>query len=303
MLLRYAIRVLLAVGLLAGCAGAGTTSPAVATDAVVVSSFDFGESAVVAEIYAQALENARVPVRRELRLGPRELVLPALRQGLVDVVPEYVGTALATVAPSAPAAADTAAAVAELAIALRPDGLRPLQPAPAQNQNGLAVTRATAQRLGLRTTSDLRGRAGRLTLTGPSECSHREYCAAGLRAVYGLTFSDVVPYDLETQRVTALEQGLADVAVVFTTDGLLRARDLVLLADDRHLQPVENVVPVVSERSMTRYGPRVAETLDRVSARLDSAGLALLNWRVDVAHADARDEARSWLQQHALLSG
>jgi osmoprotectant transport system substrate-binding protein len=227
-------------------------------------------------------------------------VLPALRQGLVDVVPEYVGTALGTVTGS-PAAVGTTQARVELAAALRPDRVTPLLPAAAQNQNGLAVTRTTAERLRLRTTSDLRRDAADLTLAGPTECPRRAYCLQGLERVYGLSFARFVAYDRETQRVTALEEGLVDVAVVFTTDGLLAARDLVLLADDRGLQPAENVVPVVSDRAVDRYGPQVVDTLDAVSAQLDRASLTFLNWRVEVAGGSARSEARGWLLRHGLL--
>jgi osmoprotectant transport system substrate-binding protein len=100
------LRVVLALGLLVACSDQAAVVPTT-SDAVVVASFDFSESEVLGEVYAQALEQAGIRVRRELRLGPRELVLPALRQGLVDVVPEYVGTALATVTGS-PAAVSTA---------------------------------------------------------------------------------------------------------------------------------------------------------------------------------------------------
>ncbi|MGB8649767.1 MAG: ABC transporter substrate-binding protein [Mycobacteriales bacterium] len=293
-------QLLLAIGLVAACSGQ-TPAPQRPTSAVVVASFDFTESEVLGEVYAQALEHAGVPVRRELRLGPRELVLPALRQGLVDVVPEYLGSALAAVAPQDAPARGGAASWQALSAALRPDGLRLLRPAAAQDQNGLAVTRATATRLRLRTTSDLRVPSRSLALGGPAECPHRAYCLAGLQRVYGLAFRAFVPYATETQRVTALEEGVVDVAVVFTTDGLLAAGDLVLLADDRGLQPTEQVVPVVSQRVLDRYGTRVTRALDAVSARLDSPGLTFLNWRVEVAGGDVRAEARGWLLRHGLL--
>jgi osmoprotectant transport system substrate-binding protein len=267
---------------------------------VVVASFDFAESEVLGEVYAQALAQAGVPLRRELRLGPRELVLPALRQGLVDVVPEYLGTALAPVTGTT-TAGSTAQAHTALSRALRGDALTPLRPAAAQNQNGLAVTRATADRLHLRTTSDLRQVAAGLTLAGPAECPRRTYCLQGLERVYGLSFKGFVAYDRETQRVTALEEGLVDVAVVFTTDGLLAAHDLVLLVDDRRLQPVENVVPVVSDRAVARYGQRVVDTLNAVSGQLDATSLTFLNWRVEVAGGRPRAEARGWLIRHGLL--
>src|SRR5688500_8442659 len=123
---------------------------------VVVASFNFPESALLAEIYARAIQAAGIPVRREVDLGPRELVQPALLGGLVDFVPEYLGTALASVQPSAGAApGDTAAVRESLARALDGRGIRVLDAAPAQNQNGVVVTRATAERFGLRAVSDL----------------------------------------------------------------------------------------------------------------------------------------------------
>jgi osmoprotectant transport system substrate-binding protein len=291
---------LVALAILAACSGTAP-APQRPSDAVVVASFDFTESELVAELYAQALQQAGVPVRRELRLGPRELVLPALRQGLVDVVPEYLGSALAAVVPGEVPAAASAPLQAQLAAALRPAGLRLLRPAPAQDQNGLAVTRATAARYRLRTTSDLRAHDRALTLGGPAECPRRPYCLEGLERFYGLTFRAFLPYATEAQRVTALEQGVVDVAVVFTTDGLLAAGDLVLLADDRGLQPREQVVPVVTQRALDRYGPRITRALDAVSAQLDAKGLTFLSWRVEVAGGDVRTEARGWLLRHGLL--
>lgn len=291
---------LLVLAALPSCGGSPTPVRPAAHDAVVVASFDFAESELVGEIYAEALERAGVPVRRELGLGPRELVLPALRAGLVDVVPEYLGTALSTVDPAAPPARDVPLALRELRAALRPDRLQALEPAAAQNANGLAVTRATADRLGLRRTSDLRAPAGELTIAGPAECPHRPYCLPGLAQRYGIRFGSFVAYPSESQRITALEQGVVDVAVVFTTDGVLADRSLVLLADDRRLQPSEQLLPVVSDRALALGGNRLRMTLDAVSARLDSAGLTFLNWRVSVAGRDLRAEAAGWLRRHPL---
>jgi osmoprotectant transport system substrate-binding protein len=296
---------LLAVTLLAAsCRHDETADPAPSRDgAVVVASFSFPESDLLAEIYAQALEVEGVPVRRELDLGSRELVLPALQQGLVDVVPEYLGTALASVSSvPAPDVHDVPAVRTALDEALRPWGLQTLEPSAAANQNGVVVTRATARRLGLRTVSDLRTVSGRLTLTGPPECPSRTYCLRGLRQRYDLRFDRFLPLGTEAQRVAALDQELADVAVLFTTDGRLATGDLVLLEDDRRLQPAENVLPVASTRVLRRYDGLVEQTLDRVSARLSTGHLRFLNWRVAVAGKGRADEARGWLRRHGLLT-
>ena len=305
--MRHALRVLavaVALSLMTACSGSGE-QPASRPrgDAVVVSSFNFPESALLAEIYAQAIEAAGIPVRRELNLGPRELVQPALLAGLVDVVPEYLGSALASLAGTDGAlSADATAARDRLVAALRPWDVRVMDPSPAQNQNGLVVSRSTAERQGFRSISDLARFPGPVTLAGPAECPDRPYCLPGLESRYGLRFARFLPFDTESQRATALLDEVVDVAVMFTTDGRLATGDLVLLNDDRALQPAENVVPIVSAPAMERFGARLSGALNAVSARLTSNGLSFVNWRIDTAGRDIATEARGWLERHALVA-
>ena len=292
--------------LLASChAGPDRTAPVSADRAagpVVVASFNFSESELLAAIYGLAIRHAGIPVRLQLNLGPRELVEPALQQGLVDVVPEYLGTALRTleVRPGVPVS-DPAAVRAALARALAPWHVQVMTPAAAQDQNGIVVTDATARRLGLHKVSDLRRAAGRLTLGGSPECPDRPYCLLGLRKVYGLGFARFLPFDTEAQRVTALREGVVDVTVLDTTDGNLAVGDLVLLSDDRHLQPAENVVPVITERGMARYGSQLADAVNAVSTQLTSQALLYMDWRVEVAGAGVMTEAHGWLERHGIL--
>lgn len=269
---------------------------------VVVASFNFPESEVLAAIYGLAIRHAGIPVRLQLDLGPRELVQPALEQGLVDLVPEYLGTALTSLEPHANVAmSDPVAVRRALAGALARWHVQVLIPAAAQDQNGVAATRATAARMGLRTVSDLRRFASRLILGGPPECPARPYCLPGLRAVYGLRFARFLPFDTEQQRVTALQDGVVNVAVLFTTDGNLATGDLVLLSDDRHLQPAESIVPVITGSAMARYGNRLAGAVNAVSAQLTSHALLFLDWRVEVAGDSVLAEARGWLERHGIL--
>lgn len=295
--------VALAAAAVSGCSHAARpTAASTSTAPVVVASFNFSESELLAEIYAQALRHAGVPVTLELDVGPREMVLPGLHQGLIDFVPEYVGSAVAALDPGAQLQGASAADEGRLlADALRPWHVEVRPPASAQNQNGLAVTRDTADLYHLTATSDLGPIAGRLTLAGPTECPTRPFCLEGFRSVYGLRFAHFVAYDSETARVTALDQHVVDVAVMFTTDGELATGDFALLADDRHLQPAENVIPLVSERAATRYGPRLTAAVDAVSARLTTPDLEFLNWRVGVAGKPVAAEATGWLRRHGLL--
>lgn len=296
---------LLGLALLASCQpGAERATPAGGGTGggVVVASFNFPESELLAAIYGLAIRHAGIPVQLQLDLGPRELVQPALEQGLVDVVPEYLGTALTSLQPHAGVPmSDPAPVRAALARALARWNVQVMTPAAAQDQNGIVVTDATARRLGLSTVSDLRRAAGGLTLGGSPECPDRPYCLPGLRRVYGLRFAGFLPFGTERQRVAALEEGVVDVAVLDTTDGNLATGDLVLLSDDRHLQPVENVVPVITGRAIARYGKRLADAVNAVSAQLTTRALLFLGWRVEVAGNGIQAEARAWLERHGIL--
>lgn len=269
---------------------------------VVVASFNFPESELLAAIYGLALRRAGIPVRFLLGLGPRELVEPALEEGLVGLVPEYLGTALTSIEPhSSVAMTDPAAVRAALARAFAAWHVTVLTPARAQDQNGVAVTHGTAARLHLRTLSDLRRAAGSLTLGGPPECPARPFCLPGLRSAYGLRFARFLPFGTEAERVTALKDGVVGAAVLFTTDGNLADGSLVLLADNRHLQPAENIVPVVTAQALGRYGKRLTTAVNAVSAQLTSAELLFLNWRIEVAGHSVLPEAQAWLERHGIL--
>ena len=296
----------LASGTSGASARAAVTPPGRAPGtAVVVASFNFPESELLAAIYALALMHAGIPARLQLDLGPRELVQPALAEGVVDVVPEYLGTALTSLEPAADVAAtsDPVAVRRELARVLARRHLQVLQPAAAQDQDGLVVTRATAARLRLRTVSDLGPLTPTMVLGGAPECTQRPSCLPGLRRVYGLEFARFVPLDTEQERIDAIGQGVVDVVVTGTTGGYLANGDLVLLADDRQLQPVGNIVPVVHAGAVARYGARLADALDAVSARLTTNDLIFLNWRITVADKNVLAEARAWLERQGILPG
>jgi osmoprotectant transport system substrate-binding protein len=273
-------------------------------EAVAVASFDFPESVLLAEIYAQALAAAGIPVRRELNLGPREVVDPALASGLVDAVPEYVGTALATATGEQDVPADPAEAQRRLRTIDAGRGLRVLEAAPAQSQNGLVVTQLTALTYSLGSVSDLAAVAGTLVFGGPPECERRPYCLPGLESVYGLVFERVVPLDSGGPlTVAALRAGEIDVALLFTSDAHLGGGDLVLLQDDKALQPAENIVPVVRQAVVERYGAVLTERLDLVSAALSTGDLVALNAEIGLRERAPGDVAAEWLAAEGIGPG
>lgn len=292
---------LLALVLMLSCSRAPSPPlPSPRPGALVVASFNFDESRVLAELYAQALEDEGIPVRRELDLGPRELVLPALRQGLIDVVPEYLGTLLDAAARGPRRAqSDPRLLSALVDAALEPWGLEVLTPSSASDPNAVVVTRATAEERALGAISDLVPIAHDLTLGGPPECPIRDRCLPGFEEVYALRFGRFLPFDGARLVRQALLEGVIDAGVLFTTDGFLAGDDLVVLTDDRGLQPAENIVPVV--RTDRVAGGPAAAVLDEVSAALTTSELRFLNWRVTVAHGSPAAEARGWLIRHGLV--
>ena len=294
--------VLVATVLLAGACG-GDADPSGGlprNGGIVVASFDFAESRLVAEIYAYALEDEGITVDRQLDLGPRELVLPALRQGFVDVIPEYAGSALDATSPASTVDRSDVATIADaLADAVRPWGIDVLSPSPASNQNVLAVTAATAAEGHFEDISDLAPVAPSLAVGGPPECPGRRRCLVGLADVYGIRFGSFVPLADQDLVRRALTDGVIDVGVLFATDAALADDALVVLNDDKHLQPADNVVPVVRHAAVDG---RAVAALDEVSARLSTTNLRFLNWRVAHAGADAATEARAWLVRHALVA-
>jgi osmoprotectant transport system substrate-binding protein len=270
---------------------------------VTVASFNFPESEVLAQIYGGALREAGYPVVVLPGLGPRELLEPALSRGLIDLVPEYAGSALDFLTIGrGHSRFGIASTHRALDRALESRGLVALGPALAQDSNAIVVTRATSKRYGLRTISDLAGVAPRLTFGGPPECPQRELCLLGLRRTYGLRFKAPF-FALDTGgplTLQALRAGDIDVALLFSTDPGIEKYHLVVLADDRGLQPAENVTPVIRSQTLTRFGPHLRQVLDTVSARLTTETVRTLNGEVLRRGVRPEAVAARWLAAQGL---
>ncbi len=296
----------LAAALAACTSSDGHILPAAAKPAspvMTVGSFDFPESVLLAEIYGQALAANKFPVRILPDLGTREVVDPALVGGLLQLVPEYAGSALEFFSLGRLAATSNAAATARaLAKSVAARGLGAARPAPAQDANAIVVTAATAARYGLRSIADLAKVAPRLLFGGPPECPGRPHCLPGLRHVYGVHFKGFTPLDAGGPlTLQALEAGYIGAALLFTTDPSIPARHLVALADNRGLQPAENITPLLRRDVITRYGTRLLAVLNSVSAMLDTGTLRALDARVELAGQSPRQVAGGWLRAHGLI--
>jgi osmoprotectant transport system substrate-binding protein len=273
------------------------TSAAIADGpTITIGSANFSENALVAEIYAQALENAGYPVKRNLNVGTREIYAAALEDGGLDLVPEYIGSALSYLKGTP--TSDSAATAQALADAWKDAGIAVLEPAPAQDKNGVVVRQDTASELGLAKVSDLAGHDD-LILGGPPECPERDFCLKGLQDVYGLQFKEFKPLDAGgALTVAALEGDEVQVAILFTSDGVISAKNFVLLEDDKGLQPAENLTPVIRQEVLDAYGDGLAATLNSVSAKLTTADLSDMNRRIGIDGEDPEQVAADWIAQN-----
>jgi len=268
---------------------------------LIVGSFNFAESEVLAQVYGQAIRATGAPVRIMSGIGPRELVDPALAAGLLEFVPEYSGSAVQFLTVGREVGtSDAGATHRALARVAQARGLVALRPAPAEDQNVLVVTRRTARRFGLRSISDLQPVARRLLFGGPPECAHRQDCLPGLKRLYGLTFRGFAPLDVGGPlTLQALITRSIDVALLFSTDPAIEQRQLVVLTDDRSLQPAESVTPIVRRDALTRW-PTVAETVDAVSSRLTTDVLRGLV-ETTMSGGSPAEVAVAWLRSQGLI--
>ena len=297
---------LIAVLLVAGCDRDRPAPPAPEDPrrpTIQLASFDFPESELLAQLYGQALVQHGFPVEQVVQLGAREVVAPALEQGKVDMVPEYLGSALNFLNDrDRVATASPALTHARLEQAFAPRGVSVLAYAPAQDRNGFVVTGDMARHRGLVKLSDLAPMANQLAFGGPPECVQRALCLKGLEDVYRLRFKRFEAMPSRDVTADALKTGEIDVGMIDTTNpNLLKpGADLVQLADDKRLQPADNVVPVVRREIVDAYGPPLVRLLNAVSAKLTTPELTSLNRQVADGQA-AADVAAGWLRAHTVI--
>jgi osmoprotectant transport system substrate-binding protein len=277
----------LASGGSTGTAGAGT---------IVVGSANFPENALLAEIYAGALSAKGVKVEKRLNIGSRETYIPALKDGSIDLIPEYTGV-LAQYFNKDLKATDANGVYAELKAAL-PSTLTILDKSAAEDKDAVVVTKDTATRLGLKSIGDLASPAKDLTLGGPPEWKIRPTGIPGLKKVYSVEFKTFRSLDTGGPlSVQALKNGQVDAVNLFTTDPFITANGFVILDDPKSMFAAQNVVPLITK---SKVNDTISAALNAISAKLDTATLGELVKEVVVDKKDAIVVAKEFLTKNGL---
>jgi osmoprotectant transport system substrate-binding protein len=297
---RFAVALAVVAFVAAACGGGAT--PGAAKPTVKIGSTNFQEQLILGELYAQILEANGYTVERKFNLGSREVVFPALTSGQIDLEADYLATLLAFVNKNAQGSTDPSATRSALQKELDGKSLTVLDYAPAVDQNGFVVTKATADKNKLAKISDLVPVAGNMTLGGPPECPQRPFCALGLRNTYGITFKDFKPLDTGGPiTVTALESGQIDVGLLFTSDAIIAVKGFVLLDDDKHLQLSDNVAPVARNDLLSKGGDDLKKLINSIAPKLTTAELTAMNKQAGVDKKDPKDVAKEWLRKQGLI--
>jgi glycine betaine/choline ABC-type transport system substrate-binding protein len=275
--------------------------PANKGKSITVGSKNFPEQFILGHIYAEALERAGYDVKREMNLGSEVEAFKALKAGEIDGYPEYTGTALTNLykvdvlkAPKDPQ--ETYQQVKEKAAA---DKITVLPPTPFENTYRLGITKETAEKLGNPTKiSDLKDKASELVINGFPECRQRPDCLIGVEKEYGFKFKEFLASE---EKYQVLDEGEADVAFVFSTDGPLATGKYVVLEDDKQFFPPYNVSFMVKSDTLQKLGPNATDVIERIQKPLTEEVMQELNQRYDLDKEEPEEIAKQYLQEEGFI--
>jgi osmoprotectant transport system substrate-binding protein len=271
-----------------------TTSSSAGT--IIVGSANFPENVLLAEIYAGALSAKGVKVEKKLNIGSRDVYIPALRDGSIDLIPEYTGVLDQYFNKNAKAT-DAAGVYAELKAAV-PATLTILDKSAAEDKDAVVVTKATADKYKLKTIADLQPFAKNLILGGPPEWKTRPTGVPGLKKLYNLDFKTFRALDVGGPlSVQALKNGQVDAVNLFTTDPSIASNGFVILQDPKSLFTAQNVVPLITKSKVNTV---ISDALNAVSAKLDTATLGGLVKEVVADKKDPAVVAKEFLTKNSL---
>lgn len=302
---RRFLAALVVVGVLAlaGCGGSSSsgTGGKSTHGAVRISGQNFTEAEIVANIYADVLRvNGYQPSMK--LVGTRDVYMATFPKS-IDVVPEYTGGIVDFLiakdkganAP-VPTSSDPNTVISQAKPQLDKAGITLLDPSPATDTNAFFVTKKYSQANNVTKLSDLKGKS--VVLAANADCEGRLDCAGGLEDKYGIKITKILPLGFASQQTyNSVLSGESQLGETSTTDATLSHQGLVLLADDKHIQPAQNLVPAISSAFLQAH-PDIADPLNKVMAALTTRGLTELNFDVTVNRQEPAAVAQQWVSDN-----
>lgn len=259
-------------------------------EAIVIGSQAYYSNEIIAEIYAQALEDGGFQVEREFQIGQRDVYMPELEAGELDLLPDYTGNLVQYYSDEDETG--TPDEIHEQLQQVLPDGLQALDWAAATDQDSYTVTAETAEEYDLETIGDLTQLDQPVSIAANSEFSARPYGPDGAQEVYGVELDLTGVEDSGGPlTVSALLDGDVQVADIYTSSPAIAENGLVTLEDPENLILSQNVVPIASED----LDDEAAQIVNDVQADLSLEDLIDLNTASVEDEAAAADVAEQWL--------
>lgn len=298
--MKYATAVL-AFGLLAGTADAK----------VVVSSKIDTEGGVIGNIILLALQNSGLEVEDRIQLGGTPVVRQAITAGEIDIYPEYTGNAAFFFNKADDPLWKDAAKAYEEAKKLDYDANKIvwLTPSPANNTWAIALRKDVADKAGVKSLSDFGAwvaKGGEVKLAGSAEFVNSASALPSFQTTYGfkLTPEQLIVLSggdtAATIKAAADQTNGANAAMVYGTDGAIAPSGLVVLTDDKAVQPVYQPTAIVREEVL-KANPAIADTLKPIFESLDLVTLQTLNARVQIGGEPAKTVAEDYLKSKGFL--
>jgi osmoprotectant transport system substrate-binding protein len=288
---------LIGLTLIVATAGLSSASPAQRSKgSLTIGSKNVAGDQILGQVYGQALQKAGYDVSYRENLGSTEVVFAALQSGDLDLYPEFLNTVVQFLGGNG--GSDVNQVKSELDSLLQGKGIVSTTPAPAVDVNGFYVLKKTADRYKLKTVSDLKKVASRLTFGGPPECEQRPLCLGDAsQQKYGLQFKEVKKLDVGGPvTVKALQDGDIQVGILFTGSSVI-PKGAVLLKDDQGLQGADNPLMLVREEKNT---PELDKAIDKVSAKITTKAYRTMTLAVTDKKEDAADVAKKFVKGNKL---
>ena len=280
--------------------GSTPRGPGVGKPAVTIGTKNFTEELILGQLYAQALRAKGFSVRLKNDIGASEVVHRQLEAGQIDGYPEYTGTILSVLAHDSSRPPSAGVAYARAAAFERRQGDALLAMAPATDTDVVITKPTFASQHHLSTLADLARLGSAAALAGPPEFKTRFNGLVGLEQVYGVRNLGFIPVKIGDQ-YSALDDGRAQLAAAFTTDGQLSQGGYALLADPKNIFGFQNVTFVVRAATLAREGPAFAQTINAVSAKLSTQALRVMNAAVVLDQQSPDAVARQFLGANGLV--
>jgi osmoprotectant transport system substrate-binding protein len=270
-------------------------------DTIVVGSKNFTEQAILGELLAQHLEaRTHLHIERRFFLVGSYICQQALLAGRIDTYVEYTGTALTAILKE-PVSTDPAAVSKRVREEyLRRFNLDVLPSLGFNNTFAMVIRGEDARRLGIRTLSEAVPFAAQWRAGFGYEFSERPDGYPGLAAKYGLHFAgEPTIMDLGLM-YRALLGKQVDIVAGNSTDGILAARDLTIMEDDRHYFPPYEAVPVVRHQTLEQH-PEVRAAIEELAGKISDAEMQKMNFAVEGdSHQDVAVVARTFLHDKGI---